>query len=295
MNKNLVIALGGGLLIAVLVALLVQLSLGGKEEVKKVEVEKRVEILVASKTLSVGDELSSENMSWQKWPEGTVFPGAIKREGAQSATDALSGRVGRGVAAGEPLVKSALLDNVKGNLVAARLSAGQRAVAINVSASSMAGGFIGPDDFVDVILTYKESIRTDDEDPQVQQMIERNLDKMATETILENVKVLAVDQMAKRAADGKIKVGRTVTLAVNSKDAERLTLAEQLGDLTLALRGVGDEDPIAKDWPTVSDARLTSIDDELFTEYEKMQNDTGIRPNIVRIYNGEAVSAVSVK
>lgn len=294
MNKNIIIVLGGAIAVAMVVAILVQVSLGGKEEVKVVE-EKKVQVLVASRDLGIGREIQDGDLRWQEWPVGSVFDGAVVREDGMRASDALAGRIRRQVAAGEPVLRTVILSESKGNFVAASLEAGMRAVAIKVSAETMVGGFIGPGDFVDVILTYKESIRTDDDDPAVQAMIELNLDKTATETILQKVKVLAVDQTATRGGDeddSKIKVGKTVTLAVSAQDAEKITLAAQIGELTLSLRGVGDESIVSKDWSTISDARLTTIGDEIYGEYDKMKNDTGINPNIVRIYNGNQVMMV---
>lgn len=293
MNKNVLIVLGGAVLVSVLVAMLVQLTLGGNKKAAVKKEEPKVEILVAAKDLGLGKTLKEGDLKWQKWPKSSVFPGAVKREDDKKPEEALEGRLARNIAKGEPIMKSALLSQSKGNLVAASLEAGQRAVAISVDASSMVGGFIGPGDFVDVILTYKESVRAEDDNPAISKMIELNLDKLAAETILQNVKVLAVDQKAERGDDDKkIKVGKTVTIAVGAYDAERLTLASELGDLTLALRGVGDSDVVEKKWPTVSDARLTTMGDEIYTEYEKLQKDTGIRSNIVRIYDGENVIAV---
>lgn len=296
MNKNIVIVLGGAVLVAVLVAMLVQVTLGGEKEVQPVAYhEAKVEVLFAAKDLGIGRELKDGDMRWQEWPKSGVFPGAVVRKDGQKPEDALKGRLGRDVAEGEPVMKTALLGQMRGNLVAASLEPGQRAVAIEVSASSMVGGFIGPGDYVDVILTYKESIRTQDDDPEVTKMIELNLDKLATETILQNVKILAVDQRAERPEDDSIKVGKTVTLAVSAQDAERLSLASEIGDLTLALRGVGDDQLVDKKWPTVSDARLTHVGDEVYAEYEKMKKDAGNFNNIVRIYSGEQIRAVAAR
>ncbi len=293
MNKNVLIVLGGAVLVAVLVAFLVQISLGGKKSVQ----EAKAEVLVASKNLGIGTELKPDSVKWQAWPKDSVFPGAIIREGGKEAGDALKGRLARDIASGEPVIKSALLGESKGNFVAASLQPGMRAVAIEVSASSMVGGFLGPGDFVDVILTYRNSIKiADDENPNIKSMVELNLDKLATETVLQNVKVLAVDQMSKRPEDAeKIKVGKTVTLAVDGHDAEKLALAGEMGTLTLALRAVGDEAKLDKNWQTTSDARLINVDNEIFTEYQRMQKDAGINPNIVRIYNGPAVTQVPVR
>ena len=265
MNKNIMVVFGGAVAVALLVALLVQVSIGGKKQPTSVIREASVEILVAAKDLGIGHELQEGNLRWQEWPKKSLFSGAVERDDEQSADDAIEGRLARDVVSGEPVMESMLLAQTKGNFVAASLEPGMRALAIGVSASSMVGGFIGPGDYVDVILTYKESINTVDENPKVLEMIELNLDKLATETILQNIKVLAVDQMARRPEEEKIKVGKTITLAVSVRDAERLSLATELGDLTLALRGVGDDKIIGKSWPTISDARLTNMSDEIFS------------------------------
>ncbi len=284
MNKNVIIVLAGAMVVAVLVAVLVQVSLGGKK--KQAEQVAKVEVLVASKDLGIGSELKPDSVRWQEWPKSSIFPGAVVREGEQNVETALTGRLARDVAKGEPVLRNALLGQSKGNFVAASLEPGMRAVAIEVSAASMVGGFLGPGDFVDIILTYKETIKTDKANVQATAMIELNLDQVATETILQNIKVLAVDQMAKRPEEEKIKVGKTVTLAVSVQEAEKLALAQKMGDLTLALRAVGDQAMIEKSWPTTSDARLMTIDNEIFKKYVKLQKDSGINPNIVRIYDG---------
>ena len=295
MNKNIVIVLVGAVLVAVLVAALVQVTLGGKDAGPAVIEEAKVQILVADRNLGIGRELQPGDTRWQDWPESSLFPGALIREDGISADEALEGRLARNIAEGEPIMNSALLGQTKGNLVAASLEPGQRAIAIEVNASSMVGGFIGPGDFVDVILTYRDSVRTEDDNPEVQKMIALNLDKIATETILQNVKVLAVDQLAQRPEDDKIKVGKTVTLAVGAQDAERLSLARELGELNLVLRGVGDNAAFEKKWPTVSDSRLTSVRDEIFKEYDKMQEEAGVNRNIVRIYSGEQVTTIPAR
>lgn len=298
MNKTIFIVFGGALFVAFVVAFAVQLSLGGKkQEPVQIQQEARAEVLVATKDLAIGRELSAGDLRWQSWPKATLFSGAIIRKDGEDAASALEGRLRRDIAKGEPILRSALVSESKGNFVAASLNPGMRAVAIKVSAESMVGGFLEPGDFVDVILTYKETIRTEtDEDPRIQKLIELNLDKYATETILENVRVLAIDQTAKRPNEGKIRVGKTVTLAVDRRAAEKLALAGQLGDLTLSLRGIGDVSEAEEKWPTITDARLTSIGDELFRESQKMRNtDSVTTKNTLRIYSGNAVNAISVR
>jgi pilus assembly protein CpaB len=289
MNKNVIIVLGGALVVAIVVALLVQITLGGKKPAVQ---EARVEVLVAAKDLGIGRELKDGDVSWQGWPEALLVPGAIVREKDQKPLDAMKGRLARNIGKGELMMSSALLGESKGNYVAASLDPGMRAVAISVKAANMVAGFIGPGDYVDVIMTYKASV--DSEDPNIQSMIDRNIKKMATETILQNVKVLAVDQSAKRPEDEKIKVGKTVTLALSASDSEKISLADSIGELTLSLRGVGDNKIVERNWEIVSDARLITIDDEVFTEFMKMKKGAGISSDSVRIYNGSSVMLLPV-
>lgn len=294
-NKNILIVLGGAVLAAVLVAVLVQVSIRGNN--KGDGTSHSVEVLVASKDLKVGQDLVEGDLRWQSWPEDSKFRGAIIRQDEQKPEDALTGRLRRDVAKDEPVLKGYLLKENKGNFVAASLDDGMRAMAIKVNAESMVGGFIKPGDFVDVILTYKEKIKANKGDgPAFEKLIELNIGTYATETILQKVKVLAIDQTAELDdEDDEVEVGKTVTLAVSAQQAERLALGTQLGTLVLALRGVGDDVMITSKWPTITDSRMTSIDDEVFAEYQKLKMQSGVQRNIVRIYNGSQVQIVPVQ
>ncbi|GJL85050.1 MAG: hypothetical protein DHS20C02_08250 [Micavibrio sp.] len=294
MNKNILIVLGGAVAVALVVAMLVQVTLGGQKD-QPTQMEEKLEVLVATKDLSIGSELKAGDLRWQSWPKGSVFSGAVIRKDGKKAEEALEGRLRRDITEGEPVLRSALLSESKGNFVAASLDPGMRAVALKVSAESMVGGFIGPGDRVDIILTYKEKIKTDDEDPRAQDIINKNLSKLATETILQNVTVLAIDQMATRPDDDKIKVGKTVSVAVDIYGAEKLALAREMGELTLSLRGIGDDAIVADKWPTLTDARLTTIYDEVHEEYKNFKKDSGLNTNIVRIYSGGQVQAVPAR
>ncbi|MFK7840512.1 MAG: Flp pilus assembly protein CpaB [Bdellovibrionales bacterium] len=293
MNKNILIVLAGAVLVAVLVAVMVQLMMGGKDE--PVVQEAKINVLVAAKDLKIGQEIKAGDVRWQPWPKSSMFPGALRQIEGQSAKEMVKGRLARNIAKGEPVMKTALLASAKGNFVAASLEPGMRAMAIDVKAASMVSGFVGPGDFVDVILTYKVNVRTTDTDPVIAQTLALSLDDTASETILQNVKVLAVDQSAERPADDKIKVGKTVTLALSAKDAERITLAAEIGDLNLALRGVGDDTPVQREWPVISDARLTSIKREIYKELNRVRKESGVTSNTVRIYSGNAVEAIPTR
>ena len=291
MSKNVIIVSVGAILVAVLVAVIVQVSMGSKPEPVQVQ-EVKIEILLAAKDLKIGNELKSGDVRWQKWPKTALFSGAVVRKDNQNADKAFEGRLARDVNKDEPFTKLLLIGETKGNFVAASLEPGMRAVAIGVSASTMVGGFIDPGDHVDVILTYNQRIKTGDNDI-AENIVNRTLDKFATETVAQNVRILAVDQRATRPEDDKISVGKTVTLELSSQDAERIALAQKIGELTLSLRGVGDDKFVEKYWPTISDLRLTKVDDEIYEEYEKTKNDSGVQPHVMQIYMGDTVQSLS--
>lgn len=283
MNKNILIVLAGGFLIAILVAILVQASLGGKKkEIQKAS--NKVEILVAAKDLATGRELAEGDLKWQTWPEDSVFAGALVRQDKQKISDAASGRMLQSLSAGQPVHPGMIAGKGKGNFLAVTLKPGMRAIAISVKAQTMAGGFVGPGDRVDVIVTYKIRIR-DKDNPAVQSMI----DQYATETVLENVRVLAADQKAIREED-KAKVARTVTLEVSADDAEKLALAQEMGDLKLSLRGIGDEEQVRTENIT-TDVDMSRVLQDLV----KVQGASGGNSGIVRVYNGENVTNMPVR
>lgn len=275
MNKNVLIVLAGGFIIAILVAVLVQASLGGKKTDDK---GPKTLVLVAAKDLPLGKELAEGDLKWQTWP-GEAFAGAIVRtEKEMKAVDALKGRLIQKVSANQPVLGSYTYKEGKGNVVAATLEKGKRAVAIPVKAAAMAGGFISPGDFVDVILTYSVKVPDgSDAEAYVQDHV--------SETILKNVKVLAVDQEASRDED-KAKVAKTVTIAVDSKGAEKVALAAEMGDLTLSLRGIGD------DTDTNTSELTTDVEvSRAMQNISKIKNG-GTAGGPVRIYNGATMEEV---
>jgi len=278
MNKNVMIVLAGGFVVAILVAVLVQASLGGK---KVSDTGPKIQVLVAAKDLSLGSEINAGDLKWQTWPGEKAFAGAIVRTEEQKAEEALQGRLIQRVAAGQPMLQSYIFKEGKGNVVAAMLDKGMRAVAIPVKADTMAGGFIVPGDTVDVILTYKVSIDREQKSAET----ESYLRSYVSETILKNIKVMAVDQDTTRA-ENKAKIARTVTLAVDTKGAEKLALASEMGDLILSLRGIGDD----------VDLNLEALTTDVEVS-RAMQNvsriaNGGNGGGPIKIYNGDSVVEV---
>jgi len=304
MNKNVLIAFGGATLIALVVALMLNAMLKGghKEEVAAAPVVK-TEILFATKDIKPGQLLSDENITWKTWPQDAVYPGIVVREGDKKPLEALSGRVIRPIASGEPVVKSALVKD-SGGFLAAMLKPETRAVAVNVSAATMAGGFINPGDYVDIVLTGRSHVTYESEDKametRMKNLINRNLDQFSSNIILQNIKVIGLDQKAVKERgdteeDTSGKVAKTATLEVTPRQAEILALAGQMGELSLALRGLGDEKIVQQDAPTVTDNRISPIYKEITTEIEQVQKDAGARRFNVRINNGGNVADVPVR
>ncbi len=282
MNKNLLIILAGGFLVVILLVVLMSSMMGGKEDPKPVAAIKKTEILVAARDIKLGKDLTEADLKWQVWPEEALFKGAIKRKDDQSVLDAASGKVLFTLGAGQPVHPDMLAGDGKGNFLAVTLREGMRAVAISVKARSMVGGFVGPGDYVDVILTHKVRVRNRD-DAEVASMINR----YASETILENVRVLAIDQTAKREED-KAKVARTITLEVAPNDAQKLALVSEMGDLTLSLRGIGDDTKSTKRTLT-TDSKTSKV----LKDLARIEN--GGSANMIRIYNGDAVENITVR
>ena len=250
MNRNILVVLAGGFVIAILVAVLVQAGLGDK---KTAEPAAKTQILVAARDLKVGAEIGAQDVVWQEWPETMVFAGAMRREGKQLAHEAVKGRVREKIAAGQPIHKNMLVDAKKNNMLAATLRPGYRAVGIPVSIETIAGGLIGTGDYVDVILTYRLS-RTGNS------TIAR---KHGSETILENIRVLGIDNksVAQELSEEDKKKARsksTVTLEVDPVGAEKIALASDMGDITLSLRPLGDGGMIAGDKAT-TDVGLSKV------------------------------------
>lgn len=188
------------------------------------------DVLVASENLPVGTEILGQ-LTWQSWPQSTVNEGFITRTSRPDATEMLKGSTVRlQIFKGEP-VREAKLIGAGQSFMSSILPSGMRAVGVQVAADTSAGGFILPNDYVDVIMTRRNTDTA-------------NLSGNAylTETILSNVRVLAIDQTIQEDEEGrKVKVGQTATLELTPEQAEIITVGQQMADrLSLALRSTQD-------------------------------------------------------
>jgi pilus assembly protein CpaB len=190
-----------------------------------------VDILIAKNDLSRGQLIGDGDVGWQLWPQAAANSSFVKKTERPDAIRQFVGAIVRiPVAAGEPIRDPAVVFAKGSGFLAAVLPKGMRAVSMEVSAENGAGGFILPDDHVDVILTRR--------DKAAEKII--GVEKITSEAILRNVRVLAIDQAVEEKASQKVVVGKTATLELSPDQAETLALSRQLGTLSLALRSLVD-------------------------------------------------------
>ncbi len=186
------------------------------------------EILVASKDISLGTSLQDGMLEWRKWPKEGINEGYITKadtpDGLNLANEPAIAR--SAFFSGEPIRESKLVRSGKGYM-SAILPAGQQAIATSISTATSAGGFILPNDRVDVIMTRRGE--------------ESEGGNFITEAVLENVRVLAIDQTIEEKDGESVVVGETATLQLSPEQAKILTVAQQMADrLSLALRSLED-------------------------------------------------------
>lgn len=187
-------------------------------------------VLVAKVSLPAGRFVKPEDFRWQAWPEGPVPTSYLLRD--QRDPEELSGAVVRvGIAADEPIADSRLAKPGDRGFMAAVLEPGMRAVSVAVTATSGISGFVFPGDRVDLLVTH--AVPAGDGSGRKSALV--------TETVLRDVRVVAIDQ---RADDQNTTptVVRTVTFEVTPKEAEMVNVGRRLGELTLSLRSLGREE-----------------------------------------------------
>lgn len=233
-----------------------------------VETRPMAQVLVAAQDLAPGQRLTEADLAWKEWAVDEVNPAfitdgsvpipsaekseedikaeaeAAKPEGAvasvtRAATNLATGGakadyvgsvVREPILAGEPIIARKIVRAGDSGYMAAYLEPGMRAMSIAIGVETSAGGFILPGDRVDVVLTREmENAST-----------EGSRNKFDSRTVLQNLKVLAIDQATRLGDDAQTVVGATATLEVSPQDGEALALAVAEGDLSLSLRSYAD-------------------------------------------------------
>ncbi len=190
------------------------------------------DVLVARSDIALGQTVTPDDIQWQSWPATTASSSFIRKNDRAEAMTQIVGSIARSpFLAGEPIRETKLVKGNGSGFMAAILPTGMRAISTEISPETGAGGFILPNDKVDVILTKRE---------KVADRSGSSNDVVNSETILTNVRVLAIDQTVGEKDGQKVVVGKTTTLELKPEQAESLARARQTGTLSLALRSLVD-------------------------------------------------------
>ena len=189
-----------------------------------------MDVLVAKSDIGLGQSVKPEDLQWQTWPTATASSTLIRRTNRPNATTEIIGQIARApFVSGEPIREQKLVKADGSGFMAAILPTGMRAVSTEITPETGAGGFILPNDRIDVILSKHEK------NPD-----HSGADMVLSETVLTNIRVLAIDQAPKEKDGQNSVVGRTVTLELKPEQAETLARVRQTGTLSLALRSIAD-------------------------------------------------------
>lgn len=236
-------------------AFLVLNMMGGKKEPPPTVIaaapvaEPLARVLVAQRDLNVGERIDQTMLSWQPWPANALAEGFItdgqQRTGAaavaQKAVDSVGPEgaaiqsvegaiVREAIAAKEPILQRKLVRGGEGGFMSVMLSPGMRAMSIPVTVETGAGGFVLPNDRVDVILNQKVEVQNKDTSTNV----------AVSKVVMRNLRVLAIDQTTKPQAGVNALVGAVATVEIPADDVELLSAAKGQGELVLSLRAYSD-------------------------------------------------------
>jgi pilus assembly protein CpaB len=212
-------------------------QLGGQRPIAK----PAVQVLVARTAIHTGQLVKPDDLRWQPWPLGNLPPSYIV-EGKRPISDFVGAVARSQFHVGEPIVESDIVMPGSRGFLAAVLRPGLRAVSVPATATSTVSGFIYAGDRVDVLLTH------------VLTSTNGQGQHSATETILRNARVIAMDQKLDFTPGDKPDVAKTATLELTAKQTEIVTLAVKMGDLSLVLRSLQDPADEERDSASGEDA-----------------------------------------
>jgi pilus assembly protein CpaB len=193
------------------------------------------QVLVASEDIPMGSVVAENSVNWQPWPKAAVSEQMIAKSTGPNELEDVKGSMTRlSFMRGEPIRRDKLVKAGQGGFMSAILPTGKRAVAIKIDGSgeSTAGGFILPNDRVDLVQVFRDEEATR----------ARGAEVLTTRTILANVKVLAIGQILQDDNGKKVAIGSNATLELSPEQAELVVLSQQNGggNLHLLLRSLVD-------------------------------------------------------
>lgn len=229
MNARQVVFLLIAAIVAIAIALLVRVALVGSapKNIPTVAAHAAAQaVLVAARDIAPGEPIGPDMVTWQVWPHDSIDSSFITGDASSPAQAAVAGAVARApLTRGEPLTLTKVVKSDAAGFMAATLQPGMRAVAISVSVTTLAGGFVQPNDRVDVMLTQNGNGQNGNTKPRA-------------DMLLADIRVMAVDQATAGSGLGVKPVpdARTVTLELTPEQVKIIAQAQVMGGLSLALR-----------------------------------------------------------
>jgi len=232
MNAVRIAILVAAAIAALAVAFFVRQAMSRPDVPQAVVVEERpaIRILAARRDLVIGERVGAADFYWQSWPDEAMSPGYIVENRGRGIEDFAGSVVRAPIGEGEPITGRRLVQPGDAGFMAAVLSPGMRAVAVPISAERGAGGFILPNDRVDVIVSFEEDVPGQRGSTRT----------YVARTIVENARVLAIDQTFGEGEENV--VGETATLELTPDQARAVSLAVARGEITLVLRSLLDNE-----------------------------------------------------
>ncbi len=281
MNSRTLILLVMAIAIAALMVVMV------KNRTASIAVASGPKILVATADIPAGTFIRSDkNLGWAEWPQANISPAFIMEEG-HKIEDFNGGVSRRDIVSGEPITAASIVKASDGGFMSAVLVPGKRAVSIAVNSTSGNAGFIFPGDHVDLLLTHRMPG-----------------DVLASETFIEDVRVLAIDQMLNNP-ENKAVIAKTITLEVTPKQAEMINVAISIGSISVSLRSlVSDKAAIDKTvslpandngTPASQPAGSQATEGNYSTnaDVSRLMNDKGVPTNKVSVYHGSSAEQLN--
>jgi len=252
MNVKSVILVFAALLFAGGTAFVASRLMGTHKPVQQVQEQPGKKVLVAKGNLPAGTFIKEDDASWQRWPDDGINDSYLV-EGQADLNNVVGAVIRKGVVAGEPITEAKIARPGDRGFLAAVLTPGMRAIAIDVNEPSSVAGLVFPGDRVDVLLNMEFVVVYMGPDGKEETS---QIKPQSSETVLENVRLLATDRNL-NDIEGEPKKITTVTIEVTPKQAEMIKVAASMGHLALSLRGLGMPDGKAPG-PTVASATAES-------------------------------------
>ena len=211
------------------------------EAPKPVEIPTK-QILVANNKIPIGKFVAAEDLRWQEWPASANVESFVEQEKEPEGLEKMVGAVARvDLVVGEPVTTTKLMHPGTAGFMAVMLTPGMRAVSVEIAAEIAAGGFIQPNDRVDVIVTREVENASKG----------AGMQNIRSDLILSNIRVLAIDarygappaegeEGAPQQGQGQVIIGSRATLELTERDATLLNTAKRAGAIALTLRSIAD-------------------------------------------------------